>query len=198
MSDVEPIEIWKKSHWIFFIYIQCLIITLCRFENELRGGNVKDAGIELETAAELMLASAAAMELAGSFTRQQYEDKIRPIMMPPHVKAEDFSGLMSWEHAYLISIWKKIQPLYKTMPVTLQPQHNKFISAYKILSASHKAVCERFGGGETGSLRLPKHTAVDLLNKFEQNRLQLISSSRQSVGECPFHENKSSHQEDKN
>jgi hypothetical protein len=192
MTNVQAMEIWKKSHWAFSVYIQCLIICLRRFEMEIKLGNIDEAGIELETAADLMLASAAAMELAGSFNRQMFEDKIRPMMMPPNVQSEDFSGLMHWDHTYLMTVLKKIQPLYKALPASLQPQHNKFISAYKVVCASHKSVCQKFGGDEVGSLRAPQHTAVDMLDKFQQNRLRLIDPNGQLAGGCPFHVSKSS------
>jgi len=192
MLNVEVLEIWKRTHWIFSVYTQSLIICLRRFEMQIECGNFNQAGIELETAAELMLASAAAMKLGGSFSRYIYEDKVRPMMMPPHVKSENFSGIMHWDHAHLMTVLKKIQPLYKILPASLQTQHNKFISAYKVVCASHKAVCQKFGGGEMGSLRDPQHTAVDMLDKFEQNRLRLIDPNGQSAGGCPFHRNKSS------
>lgn len=190
MTDVETLEIWKKSHWMFSVYIQCLIICLRRFEMELKAENISKAGIELETAAELMLASATAMELAGSFSRQGYEDEVRPRMMPPNVKSEDFSGIMHWDHAHLITVLKHLQPLYKTLPAALQTQHDKFISAYKVVCASHKAVCQKFGGSETGSLRSPQYTAVGMLDKFERNRLRIIDPNGQFTGSCPFHKNK--------
>lgn len=191
MNNVEALEIWKKSHWVFSINIQCLIICLLRFEIEIAEENLINAGIELETAAELMLASAAAMELAGSFSRQIFEEQIRPMMMPPNVKSEEFSGLMLWEHAYLMSVLKKIQPVYKSIPSSLQPQHDKFVSAYKVACASHKTVCQKFGGSEQGSLRGGQHTAVSVLDKFESNRLRLIDPNGQLARKCPFHKNTS-------
>lgn len=192
MTNIEPMEIWQKYHWIFSVYIQSLIICLQRFKKEIESENLNEAGIELETAAELMIASAAAMKEAGSFTRQIYEDKIRPMMTPPNVKSENFSGLMHWDHAHLTTILRKIQPLYKTLPDSLQIQHDKFISAYAILSDSHKNVCQKFGGDEMGSLRELNHTAIDMLNKFERNRLRLINPTNRSLAKCPFHENDSS------
>lgn len=192
MTDIEPMKLWQKHHWVFSVYIQGLIICLRRFATQIESGNLNEAGIELETAANLMLASATAMKLAGNFTRQMYEDRVRPMMIPPSVKSEQFSGLMHWDHAHLITVLKKIQPLYKTLPASLQSQHHKFIAAYKILSASHMAVCQKFGGGEIGSLRERKHTAIDMLNKFERNRLRLIDPNSQLSEECPFRGNKPS------
>jgi hypothetical protein len=67
MNKVNPLEIWKKSHWIFSAYIQSLIICLLRLEMELNAGNLTNVAIEMETATELILGSAAAMELAAYF-----------------------------------------------------------------------------------------------------------------------------------
>jgi hypothetical protein len=177
MNKVNPLEIWKKSHWIFSAYIQSLIICLLRLEMELNAGNLTNVAIEMETATELILGSAAAMELAAYFNKQQYETEVRPLMTPPHVKSEEFSGLMHWDHAYLIAVLKRIQPLYKTLPASLKNHHEKFMGAYKILFNSHKGICQKFGGNEQGSLRSTEHTAIDVLDKFERNRLRLVSGS---------------------
>lgn len=194
MSNIEAMEIWQKYHWIFSVYIQNLIICLKRFQIQIESENLNDARIELETASELMIASAAAMKEAGSFARQMYEDEIRPMMAPPNVKSEKFSGLMHWDHAYFITVLKQLKPIYKTLPASLEPQHKKFVLAYKILSDSHKGICSKFGGNEVESLRevnhasLNNHTAIDMLNKFEQNRLRLIDPITHSSGKCPFGE----------
>lgn len=174
MDNIKPLEIWKKSHWMFSLYIQGLIICFSRLETHIKAGDINGAGIELETAAQLMLSSAAAMQMAGSFGKQTYNESIRKMMMPPHVKSENFSGLMHWDHAYLMTILKKLRPMYSNLPDSLQPQYDRFISAYKVICTSHKAICEQFGGAESGSLRSSSYTAIDMLDKFEQQRLRLI------------------------
>lgn len=187
MNHFEPLEIWKKLHWVFTVYIQCIIICLFRFEMNIEASNLDDAVIELKTATELIIASAKAMEVAGSLTKQQYEEQIRPMMIPPHVKSDNFSGLMLWDHAYLISILKKMSLVFKTLPASLQSQQEEFISAYKVLFTAHQAICQKFVGDE-GSLRNCKFIAVNILNKFEQNRLQLISPNQKLAVKCPFHQ----------
>lgn len=189
MTKVNPQQIWQGFHWLFLVDIQGLIICLRRFELNLTAGNLYQAQVELETATDLMLASGAAMELAGSFSRQEYENQVRPSMTPPQVKSNDFSGLMSWDHASLTEILKRLRPAFEMLPTALRPQHNRFVAAYFCLVNAHRAVCEKFGGDETGSLRCDKSTAVSTLDKFAYHRLQLIDPKHQAAGGCPFHHN---------
>ncbi|MEM7552925.1 MAG: siderophore biosynthesis protein [Cyanobacteria bacterium P01_A01_bin.84] len=180
-------EIWKGFHWSFFINIQGLIICLRRFESSIALGDITTAQIELETATNLMIASGASMQLAGSFSREEYESHIRPKMTPPYVKSDNFSGLMSWEHATLMQLWKRLTPTFKNIPSELETVYEKFTDAYFKLVEDHKAVCQKFGGDEAGSLRFEKGTAVDTLNKFGQIRTQHIDPNNKSIDRCPFH-----------
>lgn len=180
-------EIWKGFHWSFFVNVQALIICLCRFESSLALGDIAMAQTELETATELMLASGASMQLAGSFSKQEYESHIRPKMSPPYVQSDNFSGLMSWEHATLMQLWKRLSPTFKNIPPGLESVHQKFVEAYFELVTDHKAVCQKFGGDEAGSLRFEKGTAIDTLDKFGQIRTKHIDPNGKSISRCPFH-----------
>lgn len=188
-TQVNLQQLWEGFHWLFFVDVQGLIICLLRFESQLVAGNLKKAEIELETATKLMLASGAAMELAGSFSRQEYEKQIRPTMMQPQVRSDNFSGLMSWDHALLIKIWKRLSPIFQTLPVELDAQHQKFVAAYVTLSNAHTAVCAQFGGNEKGSLRCNKSSAVSKLENFADNRLKLLDPDHRATDDCPFHSN---------
>ncbi|MDJ0572188.1 MAG: hypothetical protein QNJ53_24530 [Pleurocapsa sp. MO_192.B19] len=177
MKKINPQIIWQDFHWSFFINVQGLIISILRFESLMAREKIQLAKIELKTASSLMSAAAASMELAGEFSREEYEQYIRPTMMPPKVQSDDFSGLMFWDHAYLMKIWKKIQPRFKNMPLALKSEQDEFILAYMTLSKSHKEVCSKFGGNEIGSLRSQNTTAIKTLEKFEKNRHKLIVKS---------------------
>jgi hypothetical protein len=187
MTQDYSSQIWKGFHWSFFVNIQGLTICLTRFEKYLNSGNLSQAEIELKTATDLMLASGAAMSLAGSFSRAEYEQYIRPMMAPPNVQSANFSGLMSWDHAWLMKVWKRLRPHFNNLPMALQPQHEQFVQAYFALATAHKAVCQKFGGDETGSLRFDRRNAIDTLDKFANSRRQLIDPKRQIEGSCPFH-----------
>ncbi|WP_049783864.1 hypothetical protein [Acaryochloris marina] len=186
ITNADPQQIWKKCHWLFFINIQGLILSLRRFERSLAANNLSQARVELETATDLMLASGSAMELAGCLSHQEYEHQVRPTMAPPHVTTPDFSGLMSWEHAALIEIWKKLRPTFANLPDSFSAQHQQFVSAYFSLSNAHRAVCQKFGGDQMGSLRCDHITAVQVLDKFTKNRWKLIDPKRKTAPGCPF------------
>jgi hypothetical protein len=178
-TQINIQQLWEGFHWLFFVDVQGLIICLLRFESQLAAGKFGQAEVELGTATKLMLASGAAMELAGTFSRKEYEQQIRPTMMSPQVRSDNFSGLMSWDHALLIKIWKRLAPVFQTLPVELHAQHKQFVAAYITLSNAHTAVCDRFGGNETGSLRCNKTSAVSKLENFADHRLKLIDPNRE-------------------
>jgi len=187
MLHTSPQDIWQGFHWSFFINVQGLILSLRRFEAQLALGNLTQAEQELSAATELLLASGASMELAGSFTQAQYEQTVRPTMSPPQVASNNFSGLMSWEHASLMQIWKRLRPAFEQLPPELQPQHQAFVQAYFSLANAHRAVCEKFGGANSGSLRCDQNCAVETLDKFGHSRWGLIDPAHEITSECPFH-----------
>lgn len=175
MIQTKSQKIWQGFHWSFFLNIQGLTICLNRFEAFVLEDDIHSANAELEAATELMLASGASMILAGSFERDRYDAEVRVEMMPPQVKSSDFSGLMSWEHSALVKVWQRLRPIFKNLPEGLEAQHQQFVSAYKELATAHRAVCEKFGGNEGGSLRFEKGCALKTLDKFGEHRLSLIS-----------------------
>jgi len=174
MTSTQAHSIWRSFHWAFFINVQGLIICLRRFEAQLALGHLEQANFELKTATELLLASGSSMELAGSFSRQEYEQAVRPSMIPPQVQSNNFSGLMSWEHATLMQVWKHLRPTFEHLPPTLHFQHQQFVNAYLTLVKAHRAVCEKFGGDEGGSLRFGGGCAVETLDRFGESRRVLI------------------------
>ncbi len=185
MTQATPVQIWETFHWAFFINTQGLIMCLRRFEAYLLEANLPQAQIELETATTLMLASGAAMELAGGFSPKAYEQEVRPTMMPPHVQSHDFSGLMSWEHAILVQLWKSLRPTFASLPTELQHTHQSFANAYLSLARSHRAVCQKFGGEEVGSLRFNNGHAVDAIDAFIRSRYQLINPGGELPAKIP-------------
>ena len=170
-------------------------MCLRRFEAAIALNDIPSAQVELDTATTLMLASGASMELAGSFSTQDYESVVRPSMTPPHVQSDNFSGLMSWEHAVLVQLWKRLSPTFAALPPALHPHHDRFVAAYAELARSHKVVCKKFGGDEGGSIRFERSTATDTLEQFGRVRTQTLDPNHRverrfgnSGGDrCPFH-----------
>lgn len=176
--------IWQGFHWTFFVNVQGLVLSLLRFQLALDGGQIDDARLELGSAAMMLRASGAAMELAGSFSRLAYQDEVRPSMTPPLVISDKFSGLMSWDHARLVRLWQQLKPHFQDLPPALAPEHAAFVNAFGTMMSAHKGVCSRFGGDAGGSLRAPDGQAIDTLERIEKNRRDMIDPGGR-VG-CPF------------
>ena len=173
---------WQGFHWSFFLNVQGLLMCLRRFEGAIALNDIPSAQVELDSATTLMLASAASMELAGSFSTQEYETTVRPSMTPPHVESDNFSGLMSWAHAVLVQLWKRLSPTFAALPPALHSHHDRFVAAYSELARSHKAVCKKFVGDEGGSIRFERSTATDTLEKFGRVRTQALDPNHRVEG----------------
>ncbi|MEM9302260.1 MAG: siderophore biosynthesis protein [Pseudomonadota bacterium] len=176
-GEANPLRVWKRLHWSFFVNTQGLTIALLRFERALEAGNEVAAREELRDAAVLMRAAGASMRLAGSFSAEDYQERVRPTMTPPAIGADNFSGLMSWDHARLIRLWRRLRPVFADLPESLREAHDDFVAAYRVLATSHHAVCSRFAG-DGGSLRNKDQSATKALRRLERRRLELIDPPR--------------------
>lgn len=182
------LNIWKRSHWSFFVFIQGLDLALLCFEQAMDNNNLEDADFFLKISSAMMSSSGAAMTLAGSFKRQDYEKDVRPSMTPPNVQSNDFSGLASLDHAFLVSILIRLKCVFKELPSELNESYEQFIRAYDSLMTSHMSVCEKFGGKEVPSLRSPNGNALDNLEKLSRGRSKLIDPNNHGISRCPFHQ----------
>ncbi|MFV0474023.1 MAG: hypothetical protein ACK5MQ_07410 [Pikeienuella sp.] len=169
-----PREIWREFHWAFFLDTQGLILCMRRLDLLLERGEIDGAREELEAAAVMMEASGAAMRLAASFTREDYEGEIRVSMSPPNVASEGFSGLMSWEHGVLVNVWRGLRPRFAALPEALAPAHGRFVRAYREMAEGHVGVCARFVGEGAASLRYDDRDALMTLRRFGRGRGMML------------------------
>ena len=175
---------WKRFHWLFFMNTQALLVCFRQIEILLNKGDHEALRQELQTAAKLLRASGSSMIMAGSFSRDDYETMVRPSMSAPNIAGDDFSGLMSWDHAALIQSWRGLSPSLKSLSPELRSEHEGLLDAYHYLAKSHREVCARFGGDEGGSLRTKKSVAVNILDQFEKRRSNHLSPAPN--GGCPM------------
>lgn len=168
---------WKRYHWLFFIFLQGNILCMLHFKKQ----NMVEAEVILKAMSQLMLASGASMLFAGESKPQEYENTIRPTMMPPHVKSPEFSGIMSYDHAYLINLWNQEKNYFKLIPSFFESTYEDFLKAHEFLALAHKFVCHKYGGSQTGSLRGKKVTALENLEKINSARRRLIIRSKQEL-----------------
>ena len=104
-------------------------------------------GAILKSMSRLMLASGASMLFAGESQPQEYENEVRPTMMSPNVNSPDFSGMMSYDHTYLINLWNKEKELFKLIPSFLRSAYEEFLESHQFLALAHKFVFHKYGGG---------------------------------------------------
>ncbi|MCG8312778.1 MAG: hypothetical protein MI976_06130 [Pseudomonadales bacterium] len=175
---------WQGFHWTFFIDVQGLILSLKSFEQSFNNQQLDQAAADLRCTAALLKASGAAMKLAGNFTADEYENDVRVSMMPPHVQSDNFSGLMSWEHACLIKLWQQLSPTFGKLPQQISSAHTEFVEAFVDMISAHRGVCNKFVGDET-SLR-SSDPAISVLEKLLIHRLRMIDPNNRFQGGCPF------------
>jgi hypothetical protein len=134
----------------------------------------------LGLATRLLGASAVAFVFAGEFSSSQYETQVRPSMEPPAVSG-GFSGLMSADHHYLVSLLGVLRPELRDLPAELVADHRRFVAAMERVYEAHKYVCARFGGDRGASLRMSAAstvTAVDVIHGLKLARTKLVRSPR--------------------
>ncbi len=169
--------IWKRYHWLFFIFLQGNILCMLHFKKQ----NMVEAETLLEAMSQLMLASGASMLFAGESNSQEYENTIRPTMMPPHVKSPEFSGIMSYDHGYLMNLWHQEKNYFQLISSFFESTYEDFLKAHEFLALAHKFVCHKYGGDQTGSLRGKNVTALENLEKINSARRRLIIRNKQQL-----------------
>ncbi|HIK09592.1 MAG TPA: hypothetical protein IGS52_04880 [Oscillatoriaceae cyanobacterium M33_DOE_052] len=177
----DSLFIWKRYHWLFFIFIQGNILCMLHLKKELRQDNILRVGTMLKSMSKLMLASGAAMLFAGASPSQEYQSEIRPTMMPPSVKSPEFSGIMSYDHSYIINLWNKEKGLFKLVPSVLSSAYEDFLDAHKFMALAHKFVCHKYGRNQEGSLREKRVTALENLETINNSRRKLIINSNDQL-----------------
>src|SRR5204862_471760 len=81
----DPLRRWRVGHHVFFALIQSLVVTFHWFSSAIAAADLDAAQAALELAATLMWGSAAAFRFAGDFPPEEYDEVVRPSMMPPNL-----------------------------------------------------------------------------------------------------------------
>jgi hypothetical protein len=176
----DPHRRWRIGHHVFFTLTQSLIVGLNCFRSARADGDTGLARRMLGLATRLLAASAVAFVFAGEFSSSQYDTQVRPSMEPPTVSG-GFSGLMSADHHYLVSLLAALRPELRDLPVELVADHRRFVAAMEQAYEAHKYVCARFGGDRGASLRMNTAstvTAVDVIHGLKLARTKLVRSPR--------------------
>lgn len=185
-ETIDALLRWKRGHKVFFLVLQGLIVRLRRFQSTISGGQLEQADQHLQSAARLMAGAASIMRFTGDFPQKKYESEVRPTMCPPNT-IDGFSGLLSRDHAELLLIIRELKPVFANLPPQLAHTRRMFFDALAAVYDCHIHVCDQFGGGKTGSLRMNESTeksSVEVLETLKENRLKPVTTS--ASGDYPF------------
>jgi hypothetical protein len=178
-QPVDPLYRWRLGHHVFLVVIQNLIIACNCFEDAIMSDQQEEAQAALGLATTLMQGAQAALRFTGDFAPEEYEEIVRPSMMPPQ-SPPGLSGLLSIDHQHLVKTLVRLKPMFLNLTPPLQAQHALFVQALDETYEAHKFVCARFIGEEQPSLRMrpdSEKSALSVLDQFKQTRLQSVKTS---------------------
>ena len=151
-AGYDPAKRWLAGHQLFFSLIQGAIVGLNCFATAVAAGQPEEADLGLRLAAAFLHSSAEAMKLASDFAPADYDQTVRPAMVPPKVRA-GFSGLQTRDHAYLVRLFAALKPLFPG-PHRSSATRAEFTEAVVLAYAAHEFICARFRGDVLPSLRM--------------------------------------------
>ncbi|MBT2400794.1 hypothetical protein [Streptomyces sp. ISL-100] len=172
----DALRRWVRGHRIFMVLIQGLVIAVDELTGAVARADTDQAAEALDLAVSLMRASEAALRFAGDFTPEEYEDLVRPTLMPP-AAPPGLSGLHWRDHEYLVKRLAEARQLLAGVDPSLVPLRARFREAYAAAYDAHRFVCARFVGEDVGSLLMTpksKKSAVGVLTQYKRVRLQHI------------------------
>lgn len=171
----NPLRRWILGHHVFVVIIQSLLVALGCFEDALKDGETGAAEAALAEATELMWGAAASLKFTGDFTPDEYDDIVRPTMMPPSAPP-GMSGLLAVDHRCLVKTLVHLKEVFTNLDPQLRPQHRAFTQAFEATYESHKHVCAHFRGNERTSLLSTSkgEPATEVLSQLQYARLKHV------------------------
>lgn len=172
--ECDPFARWIRGHHVFVALIQCEITTLNCFLAAHAAGEFGLGVYTLDLLRLLFDGSSAALHFAGNFSPAQYENEVRPTMMPPLVPP-GMSGVLARDHDHLVHLLRSNRAVFANLEPALKTAYLRVVSAFENTYEAHKLVCSRFVGDEKPSL-LSRHekvaAAVEMLDRVKTTRLK--------------------------
>ncbi|PNE34650.1 hypothetical protein AF335_08950 [Streptomyces eurocidicus] len=172
-ATASPEECWVLGHRLFFALIQGAVVGLRHAV--ACSTDVPESVLGIRTADVFLAASASALRLTASFSRQDYEDAIRPAMSRAgEDSATGFSGLWSADHRVLVGglrAWG-IEAAQHRAPRVLDAERSLRATLSDVYAA-HSGICHRFTG-DGPSLLNDKGSAVLKLERLACARQRLL------------------------
>ncbi|MBF6168595.1 hypothetical protein IU486_28170 [Streptomyces gardneri] len=165
---------WIRGHHVFIVLLQWISIALHVMVSHVASGEIRRARDALATACLLMRGSAMALRFTGDFPSGDYEQHIRPTLLPPAAPPK-MTGLHWADHRYLARSLTTASPVLADPPHQMLAWRNAFHRALQDTYESHKFVCAEFLGpsGSTPVSSASGSTPIGMLNRLKIHRTQL-------------------------
>ena len=182
----DPLNRWIRGHHVFLVLIQGLIVAINCFVTAQAEDSPEDAFSALELATLLMDGSSASLHYAGDFPTSDYDETVRPSMMPPNVPP-GMSGILAVDHRYLLKLLQSQRNLFQTIEPGLRQKYEEFVTAFGFTYDAHKLVCAHFRGDERPSLLNGNaaESGVELLDELKIVRLRSLGQKIVPVKPAP-------------
>lgn len=147
MNNVQTDSIfrWKIGHRLFFFVTQGLIIIHHDIRKLIASNKFPEAIKAMELAISLFDGSVIAFNFSSGYSREEYRDKVRPSVSPPHFESL-LSGTQYIDHTEMLKQIKSCRESFINLPETLTSVYTKYIAAIEKLYCNHSKVCSRIVG----------------------------------------------------
>lgn len=172
----DALRRWVRGHHVFMVFAQaCALATACLRDSAARG-DLPGAEASAGAAVALMRGCQGALLYAGDANREQYNQQIRPTLMPP-VAPPKMSGLHWRDHEVLIAGLAGSRDAWEWLAGQGSTQPAAFRAALGEAYDSHIGVCEHFVGDASPSLLAAEgssRSAVGVIGQFRTIRLRSL------------------------
>ncbi|WP_173874248.1 hypothetical protein SALCHL_006340 [Streptomyces albus subsp. chlorinus] len=175
-SPMDGLRRWVRGHHVFMVFAQGCALAVSGMTAAVEDGDRETAAVAAAVATRMMRASRAALRFAGDATETQYQDEIRPTLMPP-VAPPQMSGLRWRDHEALVRALTASGPAWASLAEDRPDLLAAFRSALDDTYDAHKGVCGHFVGSESPSLLATARShrpAVGVIEQFHRIRAGLL------------------------
>ncbi|MEU9035657.1 hypothetical protein AB0D45_12280 [Streptomyces sp. NPDC048352] len=172
----DALRRWVRGHHVFMVLAQgCALATACMRDSAARG-DLPGAEASAAAAEALMRGCQGALLYAGDANREQYNQQIRPTLMPP-VAPPKMSGLHWRDHEVLIKELARSREAWEWLAARGSVRPAAFRAALGEAYDSHIGVCDHFVGDQSPSLLAAQgssRSAVGVIGQFRKIRLSSL------------------------
>ncbi|GAA2658005.1 hypothetical protein [Streptomyces lunalinharesii] len=171
-KPLDGLRRWVRGHHVFMAFAQGCTLALTSLTAAAGDGDEETAAAAAATATRVMWASRAALRFAGDATEDQYQEEIRPTLMPP-VAPPQMSGLRWRDHEALVRALGSSRAAWSWLAARRPAALADFRAALDATYDAHKGVCRHFVGDQSPSLLATTRShrpAVGVIEQFHRIR----------------------------